>query len=200
MTPVEVSLCAQATTSTPASNVGAGASPGSLLTTIGSCRNGALAATLANLLENSPKLRCSERSRIRPARRRPRTRSSRRCRAPRRSRRAELNRSLRPVRTRPTRSLTGFCRCEVPSRWASSVASLASCSGRTFDGPQPKRPSAGLSSSGMVSVVALVVMGLLGVGMGVPRRAAERSPSLPGGSPPRDASCDGSRRVPNARD
>src|SRR3954453_12055484 len=58
-------------------------------------------------------------------------------------------------------------------------ARWASCSGRTFDGPQPKRPSAGLSSSGMVSVVALVVMGLLVVRVGVPRRAAEgtrRSP------------------------
>src|SRR3954451_14350105 len=59
-------------------------------------------------------------------------------------------------------------------------ARWASCSGRTFDGPQPKRPSAGLSSSGMVSVVALVVMGLLGVGMGVPRRAAERHHRSPG--------------------
>jgi hypothetical protein len=37
------------------------------LTTIGSARNGAPLATLANLLENSPKLRCSDFSRMRPA-------------------------------------------------------------------------------------------------------------------------------------
>ena len=55
MTPVEVSLCAQATASTPSSDCGSGASPGSLLMTTGSSRNGAPAVTLANLLENSRK-------------------------------------------------------------------------------------------------------------------------------------------------
>jgi len=66
MTPVEVSFCAQATTSTPSADCGSGASPGSAVTTTGSPRNGAPCATLANLAENSPKERCSERSRIRP--------------------------------------------------------------------------------------------------------------------------------------
>ena len=41
ITPVEVSLCAQATTSADGSDVGAGASPASALTTIESCRKGA---------------------------------------------------------------------------------------------------------------------------------------------------------------
>jgi hypothetical protein len=54
ITPVDVSLCAQATTSHEASEVGAGASPGSAATTTGSARNGAAAVTLANFCENSP--------------------------------------------------------------------------------------------------------------------------------------------------
>ena len=32
-------------------------------------------------------------------------------------------------------------------------ARCASCSGRTFDGPEPKRPSVGFRASGMASVV-----------------------------------------------
>src|SRR5882762_939187 len=39
-------------------------------------------------------------------------------------------------------------------------ARFASCSGRTFEGPQPKRPSAGRRASGM-AIVALVGMGVL---------------------------------------
>ena len=54
MTPVEVSLCAQATTSQESSDVGRGAVPGSASTTTGSARNGAPAVTLANFDENSP--------------------------------------------------------------------------------------------------------------------------------------------------
>ena len=42
------------------------ASPGSLVITDGSARNGAAAAALANFEENSPKLRCWLFSRIRP--------------------------------------------------------------------------------------------------------------------------------------
>ena len=58
-TPVEVSLWAQPTRSTPsycsAPMVAMlGAVPGSVETTIGSSRNGAFFATVANLLENSP--------------------------------------------------------------------------------------------------------------------------------------------------
>ena len=67
MAPVEVSLCAQATASALGSLVGSGASPGSALTTIGSARNGAPFVTVANFWENSPKVRCSARSRTSPA-------------------------------------------------------------------------------------------------------------------------------------
>ena len=54
MTPVEVSLCAQAITSASGSATGVGASPGSASITIGSARNGAPAVALANFGENSP--------------------------------------------------------------------------------------------------------------------------------------------------
>ena len=53
-----------------------------------------------------------------------------------------------PARTRPTTSLTGFCRCEVPITRRRRRRGMPSCSGRTFEGPQPKRPSAGLRSAG----------------------------------------------------
>ncbi len=53
-TPVEVSLCAQAMTSTDGSDCGSGALPGSALTTIGSPTNGFLATAEANLALNSP--------------------------------------------------------------------------------------------------------------------------------------------------
>jgi hypothetical protein len=60
ITPVDVSLCAQATTSagspsTPESIApGSGASPGSAAITIESARNGAPEVTVANFCENSP--------------------------------------------------------------------------------------------------------------------------------------------------
>ena len=54
ITPVEVSLCAQPIRSTPSADRGAGALPGSALTTTGSARNGAPWVTLANFELNSP--------------------------------------------------------------------------------------------------------------------------------------------------
>jgi hypothetical protein len=54
MTPVEVSLWAQPIRSAAGSAVGAGASPGSASIRIGSPRNGATLAALANFCENSP--------------------------------------------------------------------------------------------------------------------------------------------------
>ena len=66
MTPVEVSLCAQAITSADGSETGAGALPASATTLIGSPTNGFLATQEANLALNSPKVRCSDFSRIRP--------------------------------------------------------------------------------------------------------------------------------------
>ena len=54
MTPVEVSLWAQAMASAAGSAAGAGASPGSASIRIGSARKGAPAVSLANFCENSP--------------------------------------------------------------------------------------------------------------------------------------------------
>ncbi len=66
VTPVEVSLCAQAYTSMPASGCASGWVPGSLVTTVGSPRTGARSAARANLAPNSPNARCWLRSRISP--------------------------------------------------------------------------------------------------------------------------------------
>jgi hypothetical protein len=52
--------------------------------------------------------------------------------------------------------LTGACRCEVPSRESPDAASAASASVGTFEGPAPKRPSAGFRASGMVIVSVTV--------------------------------------------
>ena len=81
-------------------------------------------------------------------RRRPRTRCCRRCRAAPRSRRAARTarrgphgRARRPSARPPG---GGWCR-GTP---APASPSAASASTRTFDGPEPKRPSAGSSSGG----------------------------------------------------
>ena len=90
----------------------------------------------------------------------PRRRWCRRCRARPRSRRAARRARPRPERMPATRSRTGAWRCEVPISAARS-ASAASASGRTFEGPQPKRPSAGFSSAGIwAASVAWVDIGL----------------------------------------
>ena len=71
--------------------------------------------------------------------------------------RAEQLRRRRCARGRRARApASGGARCPAGRAW--SPASAASCSGRTFEGPQPKRPSEGLSAAGMCSCV-LVVMG-----------------------------------------
>src|SRR5271156_1620180 len=57
--------------------------------------------------------------------------------------------SASPERTRPTRFLTGAWRCDVPNNAAAVVVSACNCSGRTFDGPDPNRPSRGLMSAGI---------------------------------------------------
>lgn len=59
-TPVDVSLCVSAYTSTPASVFGSGWVPGSEAITVGSASHGASLEALANLDENSPKLRCCD--------------------------------------------------------------------------------------------------------------------------------------------
>ena len=86
----------------------------------------------------------------------PERRSSRRCRARPRSPRVPRRAQRCPPRTRATRSLTGRWRCEVPITSAAS-ASFASASGRTFDGPQPKRPSTGAARREMRAGDAFVI-------------------------------------------
>ena len=66
MTPVDVSLWVSAYRSTPGSATGFGCVPGSVRMIEGSSRNGAASAACANLLENSPKVRCCDLLRIRP--------------------------------------------------------------------------------------------------------------------------------------
>ena len=150
ITPVEVSLCAQAMTSASGSAVGVGAVPGSELTMIGSWRNGAPAAALANFCENSPKVRCSDRERIRPA-----VAASQKAVDPPLPSTISYpsgseNSSARPSRTCPTTSLTGAWRWDVPMR-SLRVARCSSASGRTLDGPHPNLPSPGRSSVGIVT-------------------------------------------------
>src|SRR5699024_7203949 len=62
MAPVEVSLCAHATTSAsvPASSDGDGEVPAGPSTIWGSSSQGACLEALANFEENSPKLRCAD--------------------------------------------------------------------------------------------------------------------------------------------
>src|SRR5262249_47422232 len=63
-----------------------------------------------------------------------------------------------PARIRPTSWRTGFWRCEVPSTAAPGPTTYCSCSGRTREGPEPKRPSRGLSSSGILRSGVVWVM------------------------------------------
>src|SRR3954451_18919675 len=58
-----------------------------------------------------------------------------------------------PARTLPTRFLTGACRCEVPSSAAPREARASTAAGRILAGPQPKRPSAGSRSAGILSAL-----------------------------------------------
>ncbi|MFM2155239.1 MAG: hypothetical protein RL382_1140, partial [Actinomycetota bacterium] len=52
-----------------------------------------------------------------------------------------------------TTFFTGFCRCEVPSIEFPLADNAANASGRIFDGPQPKRPSTGFNSEGMMMLM-----------------------------------------------
>src|SRR4051812_10685102 len=63
----------------------------------------------------------------------------------------------RPSRTRRTRSCTGFCRCEVPRTVVAMEDRYSTCSGRPLLGPEPKRPSEGLRSGGIVIAGAVLV-------------------------------------------
>ena len=90
---------------------------------------------------------CGSRSGRRP--RHPRTPSIRRCRRSPRSPRECGRARARCERTSPTRFFTGAWRCDVPRSAAPRVTSASSCAPRTFEGPHPKRPSAGRRSLGI---------------------------------------------------
>ena len=52
--------------------------------------------------------------------------------------------------------MTGGWRCDVPITDVPAASTASSCSGRTFDGPQPNRPSFGSRPAGSVNVAGLV--------------------------------------------
>ncbi len=92
------------------------------------------------------------------------------------------NSSVSPARTAPTRSFTGAWRWLVPRIVPFAPAKAATCSGRTLDGPQPKRPSDGSRSPGIEMLVGSVAV-LTGT---VWRMIAVRRPLNPvGPQPPR---------------
>ena len=193
ITPVEVSLCAQRPhrrrprVAAP-SSAGSGASPGSALIHDRVVQERRLLARPARTSRRTRR-RPGAASGARPARkpRRPRRPSHRRCRARPHSRRAREQ--LAQARADlPDERLHRLLAVGGTHQRGALPASRASACGRTFEGPQPKRPSAGLSSVGIVSCVCsaagLGVMGFLVsasrvADLEVPRRAAvlpRRSP------------------------
>ena len=66
-----------------------------------------------------------------------------------------LNKSFKPLRTRPTTFFTAGWRCDVPKIDEPLAANAASASGRIFEGPQPKRPSFGLRLLGIIISLAM---------------------------------------------
>src|SRR5215468_10689037 len=217
ITPVEVSLCAQAYASTPASARGSGLVPGAELITVGAPRNGAPLTTVTNLAENSPNDRCWARSRISPNA----AMSQNAVLPPLPSTTSypsgSSNSAANPSRTCRTSARTGACRCDVPSRVLASPDSACTACGRTFDGPQPKRPSAGLRLFGSSMVTGPPWAGEDGpvsqrcpatfcrapAGVRPGGRADGRTAGLPGGpSPPapsRRARCSGPAVGPGVR-
>ena len=176
-TPVDVSLCGVQYASTPASGANAGAEPGSALRTVGSPRNGASAAALANFAPNSPNEANWARSRIRPN-----VATSQNAVVPplpitTSYPSGSWKSSARPARRRATWSRTVFCRCEVPRYLVPVRDSASTAAGRTLEGPLPKRPSAGLSWSGirMVETSATMIKVLPGE-VAACGRLAERHP------------------------
>src|SRR6266511_3143471 len=133
----------------PASARSAGAEPGSARNTVCVPRNGAAIAEAANLAPNSPKLANWARSRMSPN-----VATSQKAVVPPLPSTTSYpsgteNSSASPRRSRATCSRTGFWRCEVPRYVVDTRDSASTAAGRTLLGPQPKRPSAGLISSGI---------------------------------------------------
>src|SRR5215217_3355350 len=65
------------------------------------------------------------------------------------------NSAASPLRTRPTTSRTGACRWEVPISESPVAASESRWLVWIFEGPAPKRPSAGLRSAGIVRTASV---------------------------------------------
>src|ERR1700682_1220071 len=65
------------------------------------------------------------------------------------------NSALSPSRSEPTTERTRSCRCEVPIYVEPLATKASSASGRTLEGPQPNRPSAGSSALGIVISLGL---------------------------------------------
>src|SRR6202042_1240672 len=119
--------------------------------TDGSLSQGARAVTVANFDENSPNDRCCDRSWIRQ-----KAAASQNAVVPPLPRATTYpfgrpKSSVSPLRIRRTTSRTGDWLCDVPSSVAAARA--ATCSARTFVGPLPNRPSAGLRLPGMTMLV-----------------------------------------------
>src|SRR4051795_8719280 len=117
--------------------------------TVGSPRCGASAAACANFAENSPNDRCCDFCSIKPN-----VAMSQNVVAPPLPSTTSypsgaLNNVASPSRTRRTTLFTPCWRCDVPRYDDPVAARAASCSGRTFDGPEPNRPSRGRSSAGI---------------------------------------------------
>ena len=133
----------------PSSATGSGREPGSALITDGASSHGAAAAAWANFEENSPNARCWLRCSISPN-----VAMSQNAVAPPLPSTTSWpsgseNSSASPCRTRPTVSRTGAWRCEVPIRLEPVAASASRWLVWIFEGPAPKRPSAGRSAAGI---------------------------------------------------
>ena len=116
---------------------------------MGSSRWGAAAAAMANLEENSPNDRCSDRWSISP-----KVAASQNAVVPPFPRITSYpsgseKRSCRPDLILPTRAFTGGCLWLVPRSVLPSEASTSTWSVRTFEGPLPNRPSDGRRCSGI---------------------------------------------------
>ena len=133
---------------------GVGRVPGRRSITTASASHGRRCGAAANFEENSPKVRCWLRS-LDQAERRD---------VPERRGAAVAEHDLvalgqreqlgEPLAHPADQARTGACRCEVPMQRRAGAASAASCSGRTLEGPQPNRPSAGSRSAGMLTPAA----------------------------------------------
>ncbi len=150
ITPVEVSLCGYAYTSPSTVVARTGVSPGAVSNTCGIVEVRRVARHLARTSKRTRRSRgacsCVRPDRTTP---RPRTSWSRRGRAAPRSRRGARRARAMPLRTWPTTERTPSRRWLVPRKsWRDAPRARPPPRSRTFDGPEPNRPSLGNSSGG----------------------------------------------------